>query len=237
MGNIPKHVVIIADGNGRWAKQQEKPRWYGHQVAGSYAHMKPIVQAAQEAGVDYLTLWAFSTDNWKRPELEIKVVYDVIEKSLDAYLNDPDRQNFRAIGRREQILGSKYNIPQSLLEKIELAESQNSPDNKSCLVLAVNYGGRDEILRAMKKQREANDGNFSEDNFSNYLDTKGIPDVDLMIRTSEEQRTSGFMPWQLTPAELYFPKVLFPDFGPEHFYEALNWFAKRERRRGGLGPG
>lgn len=231
--NIPKHIAIIMDGNGRWAKEKKLPRNEGHR-RGAKA-LEKIISYADEIGVEHLTVYAFSTENWKRPGEEVDGLMKLFNRYLDKELKkvDDDNHKFNVIGD----LDSEY-IPAEIREKIVLL--QNKTKNKPGMYfhMAFNYGGRDEIVRACKKiALEVKEGNIQEVDItetllSDFMDTKGIPDPDLMIRTSGEVRTSNFLPWQLTYSEFYFTPCLWPDFTIEEFDKAIETFNHRQRRFG-----
>jgi undecaprenyl diphosphate synthase len=220
------------DGNGRWAKQRGLPRLGGHskgaQVFGE------IARHAAKTAVEYLTVYAFSTENWKRPPEEVAGIMDLLRKFLD------DADKYRGDNIRVRILGDKAGLKADLQEKIARLERESAGNTALNLNIALNYGGRDEILRAAKSIAESYKhgaldlGRLDEREFERFLYTAGMPDVDLIIRTSGERRTSNFLPWQSVYAEYYLTDILWPDFRPKHFDEALRDYAKRTRRLGGV---
>lgn len=231
--NIPKHIAIIMDGNGRWAKEKNLPRNEGHRRGTRV--LEKIISYADEIGVEHLTVYAFSTENWKRPQEEVEGLMKLFSRYLDKQLKKVDKDNhrFNVIGDLDS-----SDIPNELREKILLLQSKTKDKPGMCFHMAFNYGGRDEIVRACKKmiqdveKGKLNSKQMSEEVFSDYLDTKNIPDPDLMIRTSGEIRTSNFLPWQLTYTEFYFTSCLWPDFTTKELDKAIDEFNSRQRRFG-----
>jgi len=229
--NIPKHVAIIMDGNGRWAKEKGRIRSAGHREGIN--RLSEIVDAAIELGVGVLTFFAFSTENWNRPKKEVDTLMRYLDNFLEKQFKELQKKNIRliAIGRGDP-------IPKYLQKKIEKAEEKTRNNSALTVVLALNYGSRQEIVDAAKKfalavkNEETGVEDLDVENFSRYFYTVGLPDPDLLIRTSQEMRLSNFLLWQLSYAELYFPKVYWPDFKREDFYEAIEEFQKRKRRFG-----
>jgi undecaprenyl diphosphate synthase len=230
-GKLPLHVAIIMDGNGRWAKKRGLPRIAGHQ-AGVKA-VKRIVRVASEIGIKYLTLYTFSTENWKRPKEEVSAIMKLLEQTTRREIDELDKNNVRLIttGRIEELSPKRREI----LEKA----TQKTKDNTGLsLNLALSYSGRIEILDAVKKlaqdveQGKREIKNIDENLFSKYLYTKDLPDPDLLIRTSGEMRLSNFLLWQTSYTELYITQVLWPDFSIENFYKAILNYQERERRFG-----
>ena len=229
---IPQHVALILDGNGRWAKKRGLPRTVGHKQG--CVTVEQTVEDAARLGIRYLTVYGFSTENWKRPKDEV----DAIMKLLVNYLDDirsMAQKNTRII-----FLGDKSAFDDDIQARlVEIEEISKNNDGLYVLV-ALNYGGKDEILTAAKhlaqdyKDGKVNLDDFTEDDFDNYLYTKGIPPVDLIIRPSGEQRTSNFLIWQGAYAELLFMDVLWPDFSKKDLIAACNEYARRNRRFGGL---
>lgn len=231
--NIPAHVGIIMDGNGRWAKKHGLPRIVGHQK-GADAFGR-IARHAAKTGVKYLTVYAFSTENWKRPPEEIKGIMDI----LRGFLKDADK--YKGDNMRVRVIGDVAALDADIRKMISSLQNDSAKNTGLNLTIALNYGGRDEILHAAKNLAElfAAGGikdleKLSEADFSRYLYTSGLPDADLIIRTSGEKRLSNFMLWQSAYAEYVFPEVLWPDFKPEHFDAALEEYAGRSRRLGGI---
>lgn len=233
MTNLPEHIAIIMDGNGRWAKNRFLPRNEGHR-RGVKA-LENIIEYAQEKGIKYLTVYAFSTENWRRPESEVNGLMGLFRRYLDNNIKTADQKNlrFNVIGDLESA-----NIPEDIKEKINQLMNITKDKQGICFNMAFNYGGRDEVKRAIQKiAQDTKDGKIAveeitEDLISNYLDTANIPDPDLMIRTSGEVRTSNFLPWQLTYCEFYFTDCLWPDFTKKEFDKALEAYTIRKRRFG-----
>jgi undecaprenyl diphosphate synthase len=230
---IPNHVAIILDGNGRWAKKRLMPRNYGHMQGAKT--VEKICEDAWNMGIHYLTVYAFSTENWKRPEDEV----NALMKLLKNYLKDCiERSNSNDM--RVRVIGDKTGLNDEIREKIAELEEMTKNNTGLNFTIAINYGSRDEMVRAMKKMAmDIKDGkvpedDISEETFGNYLDTVGIPDPDLLIRTSGELRISNFMLYQISYSEMYFPNVLFPDFNGKEFDKAIDAYNKRDRRFGGI---
>lgn len=223
---IPKHVAIIPDGNRRWAKSKGMQASFGHYYAGSYSHVRSLLQEAQRLGAHYLSLWGFSTENWTRESMEQKAIFELILRSIPHLREDAHsyKISFKHVGRKDR-------MPRRLLDELKRLEEDTARYRDFCVVLCLDYGGRDEIIRAIAKAMKSGK-KISEKTFENYLDTKGIPDPDLVIRTSGEQRTSGFMPYQAAYSELYFSDKYFPDFGPEDLRKAIDEYGRRQRRFG-----
>lgn len=230
---IPKHVAIILDGNGRWAKKRHLPRNMGH-VQGAKV-VEQICEDAHNLGIKYLTVYAFSTENWKRSEDEVKALM----KLLDKYLKDCIERS-RKNNMRVRVIGDISRLSEKLQKRIVELEEKSAGCTGLTFTVALNYGGRDEMIRAMKRMTNDVKGgkldseDISEEIFSGYLDTKGIPDPDLMIRTSGEQRISNYLLWQLAYTEFYFTDVLWPDFNKKELEKAIEYYAERDRRYGGV---
>lgn len=228
---IPNHVAIILDGNGRWAKKRLMPRNYGHMQGAKT--VEKICEEAWDLGIKYLTVYAFSTENWKRPQDEV----DALMKLLKNYLKDCiERSN--ANDMRVRVIGDKTGLNDELREKIVELEEMTKDNKGLNFTIAINYGSRDEMVRAMKKMAlDVKEGkvlseDISEEVFEGYLDTNGIPDPDLLIRTSGEQRLSNYLLWQLAYTEFYFTDVLWPDFSKKDLEQAIAAYNKRDRRFG-----
>ena len=223
------HIAIIMDGNGRWAKARHRPRVFGHQAG--VKTVRRIVEDAADIGVKYLTLYSFSTENWSRPKAEISALFNLLKEYVNADLKTLDQN-----GVRIRILGSREGLSQDLLDVVNRVEQTTENNSKFFLNIAFNYGGRDEILRAVKKANaEGVDlSNFTEGEFAQYLDTDDLPEPDLVIRTSGEKRISNFLLWQAAYAEFIFTDVLWPDFSRKDLEEAIAEFQNRERRYGGV---
>ncbi|MEQ1510085.1 MAG: polyprenyl diphosphate synthase [Sphingopyxis sp.] len=222
--NQPKHVAIIMDGNGRWAKKRLLPRVAGHK-AGVEA-VRAIVRAAQRMGLEALTLYAFSSENWKRSEGEVSDLMGLMKRFIVSDLDE-----FAANDVRLRIIGDLSRFAPDVRAMIEDAVARTAHNKATTLSVALGYGAQDEIARAASKA--AAEGAISVEAIERHLDTAGMPPLDLVIRTSGEQRLSNFMLWQAAYAEFYFTDVLWPDFTPAHLAEALADFAARERRYGG----
>jgi undecaprenyl diphosphate synthase len=233
MKKIPRHVAIIMDGNGRWAQKRGLPRLAGHEQGSK--SIRACVEAAIESGVEYLTLYAFSSENWKRPAAEVAGLMKLLERFLDEKLKEMLKEGVRlqAIGRLDQ-------LPDACQRKLAAAIAATASNSRLTVVLALSYSGRGEIVEAVRSLvRDAVAGKIAEDEislelFSERLYTKGIPDPDLLIRTSGEMRVSNFLLWQLSYTEIHVAAKLWPDFGKEDFVEALNDFGNRNRRFGGI---
>lgn len=234
MENVPQHVAIIMDGNGRWAKKRGLPRNAGH-AQGSKA-VRKICETAWKCGVKYLTIYAFSTENWSRPKEEI----DALMKILRNYLKDAVKQCAEN-NMRVRIIGDYSVLPEDMITSIQHLEEVSSGNTGLQFQIALNYGGRDEVLRAVKRAaaKLLAEGKSVEDmtaeELGGALDTAGLPDPDLIIRTSGEQRLSNFLLWQSAYAELYFTDILWPDFDKKALEEAILYYGSRNRRFGGLG--
>ncbi len=224
---IPKHIAIILDGNRRWAKAKGLPTFFGHKKGMENA--KKIVLHAQKMGVKVITMYGFSTENWSRSEKEVGYLMKLFEAYIDKNIADYKKQ-----GIKFRHIGSLKELPGSLQDKIKNAIALTKDCTGIVAIMALNYGGRDEIKRALQKiiKSGVQASNIDFDLISNNLDTAGLPDPDLIIRTSGEQRTSGFLLWQGAYSELYFPKVEWPDFDAGEFDKAIAEFNKRQRRFG-----
>ncbi|HLS29779.1 MAG TPA: isoprenyl transferase [Flavobacteriaceae bacterium] len=228
---LPKHIAIIMDGNGRWAKSQGLKRVLGHK-RGTRS-VRQTVEVSAEIGVKNLTLFAFSTENWGRPKLEIKTLMELLVSSLKKELKTMMDNDIclTTIGRRDQ-------LPSSVQKELKEVIEKTSKNKRMNLVLALSYGGREELVKATRnicelvQQNSLKTENIDEETLQKNLYTQELPDVDLMIRTGGEKRISNFLLWQIAYAELYFTKTLWPDFTKEHFFEALINYQNRERRFG-----
>ncbi|MBV1918678.1 MAG: di-trans,poly-cis-decaprenylcistransferase [Sphingomonadaceae bacterium] len=219
-----RHVAIIMDGNGRWAKKRHLPRALGHQ-RGVEA-LRNLVRGARELGLEVLTLYAFSTENWRRPEEEVSDLMGLMKRFI---LSDLDEMADNDICLK--VIGDYHAFSSDVVELIEKALARTADNTGTTLVVALNYGSMDEIARAASKAAE--NGAITVDTIAAELDTASLPPLDLLIRTSGEQRLSNFLMWQAAYAELWFTDVLWPDFTPDHLREALDEFVSRERRYGG----
>ena len=231
--NIPKHVAIIMDGNGRWAKERGLPRTAGHRAG--IDRIKEIVKAASNLGIEVLTFFAFSTENWLRPKREVEMLMRSLDNFLHREAKDLDKNNIRFIA-----MGRDEPLPKYLQDRIKEVEDKTKDNSGITVILALNYGARQEIVDAVKKFTEevlahkANLDSLNVKSFTNYFYTKGLPDPDLLIRTSGEMRLSNFLLWQLSYTELYFPKIYWPDFKSGELERAIEVYQKRQRRFGGL---
>lgn len=229
--SIPKHVAIIMDGNGRWATQRGMERYEGH-IAGAKA-VREVVSAAGKAGVDYVTLYTFSTENWGRPEAEINAIME-----LFCYMVNSQVEELVQLGVKVKIMGERSRFPEKVIQMIDYIEERTSQGEVITIILAFNYSSRREMILATQNiARRVATGeikveDIDEQLFSDSLMTAGVPDPDLIIRTSGEYRLSNFLLWQASYSELYFPDVLWPDFKEEDFNRALDIYAGRERRYG-----
>ncbi len=219
-----RHVAIIMDGNGRWAKKRHLPRAMGHQ-RGVEA-VRTLVRAAREMGLEALTLYAFSTENWRRSEDEVSTLMGLLKRYIQA-----DLEEFVANNVRLRIIGDYRMLAADIVALLDEALERTAGNDGTTLVVALNYGSQDEIARAAAKA--AAKGPITPETIEAELDTAGLPPLDLLIRTSGEVRLSNFLLWQAAYAEMVFTEVLWPDFTPEHLAEALAEFAGRERRYGG----
>lgn len=230
--DIPKHVAVIMDGNGRWALRRGLPKIAGHQAGAKAA--EEVMAAAGELGVKILTLYTFSTENWKRPKEEVNALFKLLEDYLD---KEGDRLNKNNI--KLQVIGRIHELPDSLQAKIAKQIEKTKNNTGLVLNLALNYGGRPEIIDVVRaiakdvKSGRIDSADLDEKLFSNYLYTKDLPDPDLLIRTSGEYRLSNFLLWQLSYAEIYVVDTLWPDFKKADFKKAVSEYQKRERRFGG----
>lgn len=228
---IPNHVAIILDGNGRWAKSKGMPRNYGH-VQGAKT-VEAICEDAYKIGVQYLTVYAFSTENWNRPREEVDALMKLLRNYLKTCLKTAEKNRMCV-----RILGDKSGLDQDIRVRIEELEEATKNNDGLHFQIAINYGGRDEIVRAVKKlaaQMEAGklvSADITDEVISGLLDTHGIPEPDLLIRTCNEQRISNFLLWQLAYTEFYFTPVAWPDFTKEELIKAIEAYNKRDRRYG-----
>jgi len=230
---VPEHVAIIMDGNGRWAKQRGLPRTMGHRKGVDA--VREAVRAAGDVGIKYLTLFAFSSENWRRPETEVSDLLGLLKAFIRRDLAELHRQNVRV-----KVIGDRHSLKSDILDLLVDAEETTKSNTALTLVIAFNYGSRDEIARAMASlARDVEAGRLRAQDISPALinarlDTAGIPDPDLIIRTSGEERLSNFLLWQAAYSEFIFVPEYWPDFSREIFYSALETFASRDRRFGGL---
>ena len=229
----PKTVAIIMDGNGRWAKKRGLPRTAGHKKGADT--IRTVALAAQDMGIQKLILYAFSTENWKRPKDEVDALMKLLNKYLKNCIERSTKNNMRV-----RVIGDITPLADDIKEKIVKLEEVSKNNTGLNFQVALNYGGRDEIIRAIKKcASDCADGlikpdDITEELFSERLDTSDIPDPDLLIRTSGEQRLSNFLLWQLAYTEFYFTDVLWPDFNKKELQKAIDYYASRDRRFGGV---
>lgn len=231
--NIPKHIAIIMDGNGRWAKRRGMPRTMGHKAGAE--RLRDIVREADALGVGAITAYAFSTENWKRPEAEVQLLMLLIEQYLGSELAE-----FMAKNVRVRFIGERDKLPEAVLKSMVRAEEKTAANTGLVLNLAINYGGRAEIMRSIVQlagrveRGEIKAGELTEADFEAGLDTAGLPDPDLLIRPGGDSRISNFLLWQIAYTEIYLTDVFWPDFTPEHLRRAIASYQTRERRFGGL---
>ena len=229
--NLPTHIAIIMDGNRRWARNNNLDVRLGHKKGAET--LENIVKYCNKIGIKYLTVYAFSTENWKRSKEEVGALMVLLQKYLDDFAKRADTENIKI-----QILGDRENLPNGLAKGIEKVEERTKNNTGLTFNVAFNYGGRDEIVKAVKnialnvKNENINIDDITEELISNNLFTKNMPDPDLMIRTSGEIRTSNFLPWQLVYSEFYFTDKLWPDFTSKDLDEAIEEFNRRNRKFG-----
>ncbi len=228
---VPKHVAIILDGNGRWAKAKGLPRTAGH--AAGAKNVRKVVEAAYHMGIRYMTLYAFSTENWNRPEEEVAALMNLLDNYLKTCLAEAKKNNMRV-----RVIGDISRLDPAMQDKIRNLEEESANYTGFDLTFAINYGSRDEILRGVRKiAADVKEGRLDikeleEETISRYLDTADLPDPDLLIRTSGEQRLSNFLLWQLAYTEFYFTPVPWPVFGEKELKEAVRVYEERDRRYG-----
>jgi len=231
--SVPKHIAFIMDGNGRWAKKRGLPRTAGHREG--VKRVKEIIRGAGELGIETVTFFAFSTENWSRPKSEITVLMRYLDSFLSREIVELHKNNMRFI-----VIGRKDPVPKYLQEKIKAAQEKTHGNTGLRVVLALNYGGRQEIVDAAKKFAKdvlvgkADLDSLEAEQFSRYFYAADIPDPDFLIRTSEEMRISNFLLWQLSYSEFYFSSKYWPDFGIDELKKAIKEYQKRERRFGGI---
>jgi undecaprenyl diphosphate synthase len=231
LNNLPEHIAIIMDGNGRWAKQQGKPRVFGHK--NGVQSVRDVTEAGAELGIKYMTLYAFSTENWNRPKFEVTALMTLLVATIRKEIATLNKNNIRL-----QTIGDTKMLPKPAQRELQEAIESTKNNTRMTLILALSYSSKSEIIEAVKTiAQQAKDGkinidDINEDSITNNLHTKNFPDPELMIRTSGETRISNFLLWQLAYAELYFTPVFWPDFKKEHLYKAILNFQNRERRFG-----
>ncbi|GMQ26475.1 isoprenyl transferase [Algoriphagus sp. oki45] len=232
--NIPRHIAIIMDGNGRWAKKKGAMRIFGHRHA--IHAVKDAIEGADDLGVKYLTLFSFSTENWSRPQDEVRALMELLVKTIIDEISLMMKNNIRL-----EAIGDIHSLPKSAYNKLMEAKEQTSRNTGLTVILALSYSGQWELTQAVRRiaqkisTGELKPEEITQETVASNLDTAGIPDPELMIRTSGEYRISNFLLWQLAYTELYFTPVLWPDFRMEHLYAAVKDYQKRERRFGKTG--
>ena len=228
---LPSHIAIIMDGNGRWAKERGLDRFHGHQEG--VVAVRKVVEAARQAKINFLTIYAFSTENWKRPDAEVDALMELMVHSIVKETPDLIKQGVRLLA-----IGDYKRLPDKTKKALENCIEQTSSGTSITLILALSYSSKWEITQAVKniiddiQNKQLATEDLKEESLSEYLTTKGIPDPDLLIRTGGEKRISNFLLWQLAYAELYFTDTYWPDFREEHLYKAISDFQCRERRFG-----
>ncbi|MBI4648924.1 MAG: isoprenyl transferase [Bacteroidia bacterium] len=231
LNKLPRHIAIIMDGNGRWALQKGNSRIFGHK--NGVNAVRNVVEACAELQIEYLTLYAFSTENWYRPKTEVNALMSLLISALNTEIKKLIKNNIRLL-----TIGNLEDLPQRVYKKLSEAIEITSKNTGLSLILALSYSARWEITNAAKKlaedviNKKINIGNISDKEFENYLTTVNIPDPELLIRTSGEYRISNFLLWQIAYSELYFTKKLWPDFCKDDLYEAIYDYQQRERRFG-----
>ena len=231
--NLPRHVAIIMDGNGRWAKERHLPRIEGHRAGADSARI--IIRTAGEIGIKYLTLYAFSVENWNRPKDEVDALMKYLIHYLKSETPELNKNNVKL-----EVIGQIYRLPENVQEHLKRSITTLSRNNGLTLVMALSYGGRTEIVDAVRsiaakaKSRELDPADITEEVFAQHLYTRNLPDPDLLIRTSGEMRVSNFLLWQISYAELVITPTLWPDFRKPQLYAALEEYHRRHRRFGGL---
>ena len=233
---LPGHIAFIMDGNGRWARERGLPRTEGHREGAK--RVKEIIRAADDIGISVVTFYAFSAENWSRPKREVAMLMRFLDRFLHDNIEELDEKNIKFL-----TIGRQYPLPRFLLTRVAQSQERTQHNTGLKVVLALNYGARQEIVDAVKKFAataafdKTRIGELSIDSFNRYLYTADLPDPDLLIRTSGEMRISNFLLWQLSYAELCFPKIYWPDFTKEEFLKALEEYHLRERRFGNVDTG
>ncbi|QIF00089.1 isoprenyl transferase [Roseimicrobium sp. ORNL1] len=230
---IPRHVAIIMDGNGRWAAERGLPRTEGHRRGADSVQI--IVETCADMGIEFLTLYAFSTENWKRPKTEVAALMKMLERFLKTKTEEMQKQNVRL-----QAIGRLHDLPDAVQKQLHKSIEQTSQNTGLTLILALSYGAREEILDGIRSLLDSvekghlDKAMIDADVFSKHLYTRYYPDPDLLIRTSGEMRLSNFLLWQLSYTEFYITQTLWPDFRKEQFHEAIREYTRRDRRFGGV---
>jgi len=229
--NIPEHIAIIMDGNGRWAKKQGKPRVFGHK--NGVKAVREVTEGCAELGINYLTLYAFSTENWNRPKIEVTALMTLLVETIKSEVMTLNKNNIRL-----ETIGNTDALPEKSKKALRNAKAETKDNTGLCLILALNYSAKWDIMQAVKSiaQKVENQSlhadSITESDFESALSTKNIPDPELLIRTSGESRISNFLLWEIAYSELFFTPVLWPDFTKEHLAKAIVDFQNRERRFG-----
>ncbi len=232
LSHLPRHVAIIMDGNGRWAKKRKLPRVEGHRVGSK--SVREVIETCARLRIEFLTLYAFSKENWKRPKKEVATLWRLLEEYLKREDKVMVKNQFRL-----KVIGERGDIPSSVRKELARVEELTKNNKRLTLVLALNYGGRDEIVDAVKKilkEKDMDINTLDEAKFSRYLYTDQLPDPDLLIRTSGEFRVSNFLLWQIAYSEIWITEVFWPDFRKKQLLQALVDYQKRERRYGDIHP-
>lgn len=233
LDKVPAHIAIIMDGNGRWAKSRFMPRTYGHKVG--VETIRKVVKECSRLGIKYLTLYAFSTENWKRPKDEVSALMGLLVKYLRNELEELHKNNVKIL-----TIGDISKLPQACIEELDHAKEKTKDNRGLVMSLALNYGGRNDLINAVKNiSQEVVDGKISvedigDDLISSHLSTKESPDPDLVVRTSGEQRLSNFLLWELAYSEFYFADIHWPDFDEKELQKAIFAYQSRDRRFGGI---
>ncbi len=229
--NIPEHIAIIMDGNGRWAKKQGKPRVFGHK--NGVKAVREVTEGCAELGINYLTLYAFSTENWNRPKIEVTALMTLLVETIKSEVKTLNKNNIRL-----ETIGNTAALPEKSQKALRNAIAETKDNTGLCLILALNYSAKWDIMQAVKsiaqkvEDQSLHADSITESDFESALSTKNIPDPELLIRTSGESRISNFLLWEIAYAELFFTPVLWPDFTKEHLAKAILDFQNRERRFG-----
>ena len=230
---IPQHIAIIMDGNGRWAKKKHMPRTFGHAQGAKV--LEQTLEDCDDLGVKYLTVYAFSTENWARPYEEVQVIMNLFRDYLISAVEKCNRNNVRCM-----VIGERSKLDEDIIAAINNLENETRNNTGITFIVAINYGARDEITRGVReiaesvRKGEINPADISEDLITAHLDTRDIPDPDLLIRTSGEERLSNFLMWQLAYTEFYFTDIPWPDFNKEELIKAIEKFSSRDRRYGNV---
>jgi undecaprenyl diphosphate synthase len=230
MSTVPKHIALIMDGNRRWAKKNKLAAFEGHEFVSNKV-IEPLAEECIAQGVEFLTLWAFSTENWNREKSEVDGLMGIFRDGLQR-----NGERLHKLGIRLQVIGDMQSFPEDIQKGVERWVAETSENTRLTITFALNYGGRDEVLRAMKKAHErlsqSEFAAMTQEQFSTFLDSSYMPDPDLIIRPGGELRLSGYLPWQSVYSELYFTDVLMPDFTPAELNRALAVYARRKRNFG-----